>query len=63
MARDAEKRALGQRLYAMRTERHMTQEELAEKLDIDSRSVSRYENGEVEMGALLYERVLTLFHR
>ena len=62
MAKKDEKRAFGQRLYEMRKAHHLTQEQLAEKLDIDSRAVSRYESGETEMGALLYEKLLGLFH-
>lgn len=56
-----ERRALGRRLFELRTAHHLTQEQLAEKLDIDSRALSRYENGEREMGALLYGKMLALF--
>ena len=56
------KRAFGQRLYEMRKAHHLTQEQLAEKLDIDSRMLSRYENGDTEMGALLYEKLLAVLH-
>ena len=46
----------------MRKAHHLTQEQLAEKLDIDRRAVSRYENGEIEMGALLYSKLLKVLH-
>ena len=61
-AKQDEKRAFGQRLYEKRKAHHLTQEQLAEKLDIDSRMLSRYENGDAEMGALLYEKLLAVLH-
>ncbi len=60
----AEKReellTLGQKIYQLRKSRGLNQRQLADMLGIDFRQLSRYENGEAEMGALLYERVLKI---
>ena len=50
----------GEELRKMRKEMGMTQEKLAEKLDIDAYQLSRYEKGHREMGALLYTKLLKL---
>ncbi len=52
---------LGEELRGMRREMHMTQEKLAEALDTDARMISRYENGNAEMGALMYRKILRLY--
>jgi len=55
-----ELRQFGSSLHAMRKRKHMTQMQLADALDVDYRSISRYENGEVEMGAMLYDKMLSV---
>lgn len=52
--------AFGQRLYELRRRRGLSQMQLADLLDMDRRQISRYENGTVEMGALLYEQILQI---
>ena len=56
-----ELRELGKELRGMRKEMHMTQEKLAEALGVDPRVISRYENGNAEMGSLQYRKVLRLY--
>jgi len=51
---------LGSDVRRMRKEMGMTLEMLAEALETDFRVISRYENGQVEMGALMYRRLLML---
>ena len=50
----------GSELRRMRKEMGMTLEELAAELDTDFRVISRYENGQAEMGALMYRKLLRL---
>lgn len=54
-------RRFGQTLFEMREGAHITQEKLAEELDVNSKLISRYETGEAQMGALLYDRWLIYF--
>ena len=51
---------LGSDVRRMRKEMGMTLEMLAEALETDFRVISRYENGQAEMGALMYRRLLML---
>ena len=51
---------LGSDLRRMRKEMGMTLETLAEALGTDFRVISRYENGQAEMGALMYRRLVLL---
>ena len=51
-------RQFGQKLYSMRKGRRMTQIQLADELGVDYRQISRYETGEAEMGAMLYDKIL-----
>lgn len=53
-------RELGTELRRMRKEMGMTLEELADELDTDFRVISRYENGQAEIGALMYRKLLKL---
>ena len=48
----------GNKLAAMRKSHHLTQMQLADRLGVDNRQISRYENGSAEMGVLLYDRML-----
>ena len=50
--------AFGQHLYEMRKQKHLSQMQLADILDVDRRQISRYETGEAEMGAMLYAKML-----
>ena len=54
---------LGEDIRNMRKGMGMTLEKLAEALDTDFRVLSRYENGQVEMGALMYRRLVRLHDR
>ena len=56
-----ELREFGKELRGMRKEMHMTQEKMAEALGVDPRMISRYENGNAEMGSLQYRKVLRLY--
>lgn len=58
---EAKLRAFGQTLFEMREGAYITQEKLAEELDVNSKLISRYETGEAQMGALLYDRWLIYF--
>lgn len=58
MQKKDELRRFGDSLHVMRKNSRMTQMQLADALDVDYRSISRYETGEVEMGALLYDKML-----
>ena len=51
----------GNKLCAMRESLGLSQKQLGDKLNIDNRQISRYETGQVEMGAMLYERFLELY--
>lgn len=53
-------RTFGQKLYSMRKIAKMTQMQLADMLDVDYRQISRYETGEAEMGAMLYDKMLSV---
>ncbi len=54
-------RDLGAEIRRMRKEMGMTLEALAEELDTDFRMISRYENGQVEMGAVMYRKLVRLY--
>jgi len=41
----------------------MTLEKLAEALDTDFRVLSRYENGQAEMGAVMYRNLIQLYEQ
>ena len=53
----AELREFGPKLYEMRKGKKLSQMQLADMLDVDRRQISRYENGEAEMGAMLYAKM------
>jgi len=50
----------GDHIRQLRKDMHMTQEKLAEKLDVTAQELSRYENGHREMGGMLYAKLLKL---
>lgn len=50
----------GKKLYKMRKSKRMTQMQMGEALGVDNRMISRYETGEAEMGALLYDKMLKI---
>ena len=52
---------LGNWMYESRKDAGLTQRKLADMVDQDPRQISRYENGQAEMGALLYRKLLILF--
>lgn len=52
---------LGADIRMMRKELGLTQEQLAEELDINATQLSRYENGTTEMGANAYRRLRDLY--
>ena len=52
---------LGNWMYESRKDAGLTQRKLADMVDLDPRQISRYENGQAEMGALLYRKLLILF--
>ena len=54
-------RDLGAEIRRMHKEMGMTLEALAEELDTDFRMISRYENGQVEMGAVMYRKLVRLY--
>ena len=56
-------RDLGAEIRRMRKEMGMTLEALAEELDTDFRMISRYENGQVEMGAVMYRKLMRLYEQ
>ena len=56
-------RDLGTEIRRMRKEMGMTLEALAEELDTDFRMISRYENGQVEMGAVMYRKLVQLYEQ
>lgn len=51
----------GEKMRLLRKAKHMTQQDLADALDVDYRVISRYETGEAEMGVVLYQRMLDVF--
>ena len=55
------KRSLGRRIREIRKELHLTQEKLAERLNIEWKQLSRYETGEAEPGALVFADLLRLY--
>ena len=63
MLKEEALRDLGTEIRSMRKEMGMTLEALAEELGTDFRVLSRYENGQVEMGALMYRRLVRLHDR
>lgn len=60
MLKETELRDFGSELRRMRKEMGMSMETLAAELGTDYRVISRYENGQAEMGALMYRRLLQL---
>ena len=54
---------LGTELRRMRKDMGMTLEALAEELGTDFRVISRYENGQAEMGSLMYRKLIQLYHQ
>ena len=63
MLKETALRELGTELRRMRKEMGMTLEELAAELGTDFRVISRYENGQAEMGALLYQKLVQLYEQ
>ncbi len=61
MSREDELKAFGEGLKRMREKMDMTQEKLAEKLDIERSQIYSYESGRTEMGALKYVRLRRLY--
>ncbi len=55
-------KAIGQRIKVKRREMNMTQEELAEKLDISVEYTSRVERGSVSASFQLFEKVCTVLN-
>ncbi len=51
----------GNKLRAVREAQGLSQKQLADILDTDDRQISRYETGQVEMGAMLYDRFQKAF--
>ena len=60
MLKEKALRELGTELRSMRKDIGMTLEELAAELGTDFRVISRYENGQAEMGALMYRKLVML---
>ena len=56
-------RNLGEDIRNMRKEMGMTLEKLAEALDTDFRILSRYENSQAEMGAVMYRNLIQLYEQ
>ena len=56
-------RNLGEDIRNMRKEMGMTLEKLAEALDTDFRVLSRYENSQAEMGAVMYRNLIQLYEQ
>ena len=63
MLKETALREMGTELRRMRKEMGMTLEELAAELGTDFRVISRYENGQAEMGALLYQKLVQLYEQ
>lgn len=63
MLKEEALRDLGSDIRRMRKEMGMSQEMLAEMLDTDFRVLSRYENGQAEMGAVMYRKLERLYER
>ncbi len=63
MLKEEALRDLGTEIRSIRKEMGMTLETLAEELGTDFRVLSRYENGQAEMGALMYRRLVRLHER
>ena len=63
MLKETELQELGGELNRMRREMRMTMEEVAEELGTDFRAISRYENGKIEMGALMYRKFVRLYEQ
>ncbi len=56
-------RDLGEDIRHMRKEMGMTLETLAGELGTDFRVLSRYENGQTEMGAVMYRKLVRLYEQ
>ena len=63
MLKEEALRELGTELRRMRKDMGMTLEALAEELGTDFRVISRYENGQAEMGSLMYRKLIQLYHQ
>ncbi len=63
MLKEEALRDLGSEIRRMRKEMGMSQETLAEILDTDFRVLSRYENGQAEMGAVMYRKLERLYEQ
>ena len=63
MLKETALREMGTELRRMRKEMGMTLEELAAEMGTDFRVISRYENGQAEMGALLYQKLVQLYEQ
>ena len=55
--RGCERDKLGNWLREMRNSKGLTQQQLAELVEVNPKQISRYESGKAEMGALLYIRI------
>lgn len=56
------KEQLGKRIYELRKQQHISQEELAEKLDISQRSLSKIETGKNFIKSNTLEKLLSAFN-
>ena len=63
MLKETALREFGEDLRRMRKEMGMTLEEMAAELGTDFRVISRYENGQAEMGALMYRKLQQLYEQ
>ena len=56
------KEQLGKRIYELRKQMNISQEELAEKLEISQRSLSKIETGQNFVKSNTLEKLLTAFY-
>ena len=63
MLKETAIRELGEDLRCMRKEMGMTLGALAAELGTDFRVISRYENGQAEMGAVMYRKLQLLYEQ
>lgn len=63
MLKETTLRELGEDLRCMRKEMGMTLEALTAELGTDFRVISRYENGQAEMGAVMYRKLQLLYEQ
>ena len=52
---------IGEKLKTLRSEKHLTQKDLAEKLNVSAQAVSRWENDEVEPSLETLGQLATIF--